>query len=403
MRTSVSSRRGSLAIHYPEEQKTLLWVDTILCDAETNHRIVETYLERFRLTLASIGNQIIPNDVDIQLVIHLSRDKVKYRPIIEESINQMDPQVREGARVHVYDHPSEGYGTVSTSHVDKLKNPNKQPGRREALFRSAVSEVNLNDYTALIRISMDDDDIFHPSHFLQISRISRIILQDAPDRVSALGLYRQHLATLTGDGVTLLNVDFNRCIPGNKFFVIPASHFLSVHDYSPWGIPELIDEEAADRFRLRDINLTLVRNNEPTFVYMRRNSNLSRTNKSDFIDHIHGEKHFATEEALVSHFSSASSAVTVLPDIRPLPRQFQMTASRGKDGRVSVTTNFSKLFQPGSTIAFYLMRGAEKLETIWYSQNRTVTFKDVPHGCSVRAFVRSNGEIIQRKSIRIWD
>lgn len=250
---------------------------------------------------------------------------------------------------------------------------------------------------------MDDDDFLLPNHFQQISFLAHSILQKSSHQVTAVGLYRQRLASLTDDGAVMTTVDFSRCIPGNKFYVIPADYFSSAADYSPWGIPELIDEEAVDRFFKQNIHLTLVRNNEPTFIYMRRGSNLSRNDKSDYIDHSYDNKRFANEQDLLNHSSAATSIEMPTPDMRPLPRQFHMTASRSGSGKTTVTTNFLKLFHADSTIAFYLMQGTNRIDTIWYSRNESVVFTNVPRGCSVRAFVRMNGEIIHRKLVRIWD
>ena len=101
---------------------------------------------------------------------------------------------------------------------------------------------------------MDDDDLFYPTHFKQVSSLARSALRKNPTQVSAIGLYRQHLASVSADGVSVVNVDFSRCIPGNKFYVIPRSHFSKASEYSPWGIPELVDEEAVERFIKNNIH-----------------------------------------------------------------------------------------------------------------------------------------------------
>lgn len=172
--------------------------------------------------------------------------------------------------------------------------------------------------------------------------------------------------------------------------------------YSPWGIPEFIAQEAADLFSQRGILLTLVRNNEPTFLYMRRGSNLSQDNKSAYIDNLVGRNQFKNEDELDDFISSQSNDLTYTPELAPLARKFRLTVSRSPDDWAVVATNLEKMFGPDAMIAYYLVKGAERLKTLWYCREEVAVFKDVPPGCSVRAFVRLGDEIIHRKAVRIW-
>ncbi|MCQ2000401.1 hypothetical protein [Arthrobacter zhaoxinii] len=381
----------------------LLWIDTVFCDAESDPAVIERYLQRFVLTLATLGKQVIPEDTDLRLTINLSRDKCALVPRITEAIRRMDPEIRYGSRIHVYDHPAAGYGVPTSAHIDKIKNPNKQPGRREALFSEASSTEQWDEYQAMIRISMDDDDLYFSGHLNQICTVADTLLDNYPGSVCAAGLYRQNLGTVTSHGVTLTTVDFNRVIPGNKFYVIPSGHFQDAAAYSPWGIPELIDEDAVDRFGQRGVVLTLARANEPTFVYMRRASNLSRQSKAEYIDATHGERVFATEDDLARYVCSAPVTGPSNIVLAALPREFRLSASRSANGRVSVSTNLEAMFGPDHQMALYLMLGTERLDMRWYSENQDAVFHNVPSGCSIRAFVRNRGEIISRKVVRVFD
>lgn len=167
------------------------------------------------------------------------------------------------------------------------------------------------------------------------------------------------------------------------------------------GIPEFIDQEAADLFSQRGILLTLVRNNEPTFLYMRLGSNLSQDNKSAYIDNLVGRRQLKNEDELDDLISSQSNDLTYTPELAPLAREFRLTVSRSPDGG-AVATNLEKMFGPDAMIAYYLVKRAERLKTLWYSREEVAVFKDVPPGCSVRAFVRLGDEIIHRKAVRIW-
>ncbi|MCC9174282.1 hypothetical protein [Arthrobacter sp. zg-Y179] len=383
--------------------RKLLWIDTIFCDAERDPAVIERYLRRFMLTLSSLGKQVIPEGTDFRLTIYLSRDKQALLPRITEAISRMGPAIRSGSRVHLYDHPAAGYAVEPTAHIDKIKNPNKQPGRRETLFSEAASPGQWTEYEALIRISMDDDDLYFPGHLNQICTLADTLLHEHPDSVSAAGLYRQNLATETSQGVTLTTVDFSRVIPGNKFFVIPARHFEEAAVHSPWSIPELIDEDAVDRFARRGTILTLARTNEPTFVYMRRTSNLSRQSKAEFIDATHAELVFASEADLVHHVCAAPVREPTNPILAALPREFRLNVSRSGNGRITVSTNLKAMFGPDHQMALYLMQGTDRIDIRWYSDNPDAVFDDAPTGCTVRAFVRHGGEIISRKAVRVFD
>ncbi|MDK1329046.1 hypothetical protein [Arthrobacter sp. zg-Y1143] len=380
----------------------LLWIDTVLCDAEDDPDIIERYLQRFLLTMESIGAQTIPDGADFRFTVNLSRDKLAYLPRIEQAICRLGAAHRHGTRVHLYDHPPGGYGVPASSHIDSIKNPNKQPGRREALFAAAAAGENFGRYESLVRISMDDDDLYFPGHLSQISAFADALLVSHPESVSAAGLYRQNLATVTPAGISMRDVDFNRVIPGNKFFVIPASHVPNAARYSPWAIPELIDEDAVERFAGTGVNLVLVRNNAPTFVYMRRAANLSLQSKDACIDNTHAEQEFSNEEDLLDHLRSSPAEPARVPVMAPLPREFRLTCSRAHDGTVNVSTNFDTMFGPGHRIAFYLMHGAERLDVRWYSGDGSAQFTHTPPGCTVRAFVQYDGEIIARKGRRVF-
>ena len=381
--------------------RKLLWLDTILCDAEDDRQVIDRYFKRFLLTLETIGNQDIPPETDFRFVVNLSRDKYSYVPLMEAALDRWNSSLRASARIHLYDHPPDGYGVSSDSHIDRIKNPNKQPGRREDLFAAAVKGEDFRRYQAVIRISMDDDDLYAAGHLRQISFLADALLDSHPQQVSAVGLYRQNLATVAPTVISFRDVDFSRVIPGNKFYIIPASCYPEIARYSPWSIPELIDEDAVEQFAESSINLLLVRNNEPTFVYMRRAQNLSGQSKSAYIDSIRGEREFPDEESLVRHLTRSTGSRLVIPVTGPLPREFRLLCRRDLSGTVKVTTNFERMYGDGYAIAFYLMQGAERVDVRWYSQSATVSFPSAPAGCTVRAFVQQNGKIIARKAVRV--
>lgn len=378
--------------------KTLIWLDTILCDAETDAMVVDRYLERFMLTLKSIGHQRLPKGTDFRLIVHLSYDKAHLAPIIQAALDSLPNALRTSAKIHLYEHPAHGYGVPAGSHVDLIKNPNKQPGRREDLFSAASNDVEFSDFDAVIRISMDDDDLYLPGHLEQVSSIAATLLLDSPDRPSAAGLYQCYLAHIGDAGSGMDHVSFSRVIPGNKFFVIPKTAYQKLADYSPWSIPELIDDEAAESFLKRGIRLTLARNNLPTFVYMRRSLNLSGQSKDHFTDGIHESRNYTDEAELFLDVVSEDAAPSPLPQwhLEPLLRTLRLSCQRTTGDVIRAETNFSRMYGPGHEIAYYLLEDGIRVDTKWYSSDNTVYFTAPSSPCTVRAFVRRNGEIVDR-------
>lgn len=378
--------------------KKLIWMDTILCDAESDPTVIDRYLKRFMLTLKSIGHQRLPKDTDFRLVVHLSYDKAHLAPIIQAALDSLPNDLTTSAKVHLYEHPAHGYGVPAGSHVDLIKNPNKQPGRRENLFRASSNDVEFSDFDAVIRISMDDDDLYLPGHLEQVSSIAATLLHDSPDIPSAAGLYQCHLAHIGDASARMDHVSFSRVIPGNKFFVIPKAAYQYLADYSPWSIPELIDDESAESFLKRGIKLTLARNSRPTFVYMRRALNLSGQSKAHFIDAIHESRNYVDESELFLDVVSEDAAPSPLPQwhLEPLPRTLRLSCQRTTGDVIRAETNFSRMYGPGHEIAYYLLEDGVRVDTKWYSSDNTVNFTAPSNPCTVRAFVRRNGEIVDR-------
>ena len=160
--------------------KKLIWLDTIFCDAETDAQVIDRYMARFMVTLQSIGRQRIPETSDIRLTVHLSQDKSRLAPVIQSAFDSFSNGIGAFCNIHFYEHPAEGYGVPAGSHIDQLKNPNKQPGRRDGLFADSSQAVDFHAYGAVIRISMDDDDLYLPGHLEQISSLADILLAESP-------------------------------------------------------------------------------------------------------------------------------------------------------------------------------------------------------------------------------
>lgn len=383
-------------------RRQLIWLDTIFCDAETDAHVIDRYMARFLITLQSIGHQRIPESSDIRLTVHLSRDKSHLASTIQTAFDSFNNGINTWCKIHFYEHPADGYGVLEGSHIDQVKNPNKQPGRREQLFANSSRGVDFSKYSAVIRISMDDDDLYLPGHLEQISSLAAVLLKDSPSSPSAAGMYQCYVAHIGDTDSRMEQVSFNRVIPGNKFFVVPSDRFSDLADYSPWSIPEYIDDEAAEVFMNRGIRLTLARNNRPTFVYMRRTLNLSGQSKEHFVDAVHESYRFASEADLVATVAGWDNPQpSIAWQLQPLDRTLRLKCSRTATNVICAETNFSKMFGPDHQIAYYLMQDGSRIDAKWYSSDDVVFFNAPAAPCSVRAFVRKDGKIVDRIATRL--
>ena len=82
----------------------------------------------------------------------------------------------------------------------------------------------------MIRISMDDDDLYLPGHLEQISSLADVFLTESPTSPSAAGMYQCFVAHVGDVGVPDAAGQFSRVIPGNKFFVVPSNRFSILAD-----------------------------------------------------------------------------------------------------------------------------------------------------------------------------
>lgn len=119
-------------------------------------------------------------------------------------------------RIHIYAHLPDGYTVPEGWHVDLINNPNKQPCRREQLFVESSRTEHFNDYEAVIRVSMDDDDLYLPGHTTQLASIAATLLRESPTSPSAAGLYRCYFAEVRQKRCQRHPCEFQSSHPGKQ-------------------------------------------------------------------------------------------------------------------------------------------------------------------------------------------
>ena len=384
-----------------ESALTLVLLETIYCDYQTDPEIIGSYFTRFEHTVASLAQQDVPEDATFRATIYLSTDKGEWgdrvRALIEEALRTAAPRV--DIRIHDYTHPEIGYPEGDPTRVDWAKNPSKHAPYRERLFEAAHEDVDLEALDRLLRVTIDDDDIWLPWHVKNLVEVAARARED--ERVSwegvlALGLLDENLGDTGEDGVTLETLALERTLTGDKYYVIDKPAELeTLWPYSPWSIPEVMDLNQKRRLEQRGIGLYAVRNYVPSFVYMRWGQNLSIQRKDGLIIRTLGRTPVASPAALLDLTPAQVPHVDAELWFGILRGRLSIEARRNGT-TVDVFTSFDDIAVPSSEVCYYLMQGNEKVGMIPYSRKGRVMFRNAPPGVKVRGYHKRDGKVVER-------
>lgn len=248
--------------------------ETIFCDSESNFSVLDVYFERLVKCLHSIANLDI-SGFDYRHILYISGDKSTH---IEKIQNLNFAGLGDRLVVIKYEHPEEGYN-LPGDHIDLIKNPNRSPGYRDKLF--AMVGLDFEDYDFIIRIAIDDDDLWLPWHIKNIVEYvgdKYFNVEYSEKFIHGIGILNSYIAYVASDKCIVEKVELNRFICGNKFYV--SNDWGWISKWSPWSFPDLVDDAVVLKFRSRHgIQLNSLSTNDPGFIYVRRGSNLSVQNK----------------------------------------------------------------------------------------------------------------------------
>lgn len=381
---------ASTAAHQ-DPARTLLLVETMFCDNEQDPAVLDTYFERFRLCLSSLQSLKIPEGAECLVTIYMSTDKQRYIDEVLLLLENGAAASRLSIRVHQYTHPTDGY--PGPDRIDWLKSPNKHAPYRDRLFAEAHRDIGYGAYDRLIRLAIDDDDIFLPHHGSNILAMADAAQADAPDAdVVILGPLRTFIAYVSEDGVDLEEVEMRRSLTGNKAFVIRDPQRVDPGNLSPWSAPELMTAVQAKSATGRGQQLRPVHANAPSFVYMRWGQNLSSHRKDFHITEALSARHLAAVSDLLSIEEDVSSRSL---SFDPVPLDLRLTVRR--DGtRTAVTSNFDRLRVGTGKICFQIFDKGTRIASTSYSQRSSAVFPDIPPGAQVRGYVKLDGKIVGR-------
>ncbi|WP_282852877.1 hypothetical protein [Gulosibacter sediminis] len=385
-----------------EPASTLILLEMIFCDFENDPDILSSYFERLQLTLESLSKQQVPAHAELSVVVYVSQDKGTWIDKVQGEIDRW-AEVRD-ARVsittHTYDHPGIGYPEGDPTRVDWQKNPSKHAPYREQLFTSSCAAVDFGAYDRLIRVTLDDDDIWLPWHTTTLVTVAEAARSDeriAHQEDLALGLLDVNLAYIGDHEVEVRTVALERTLTGDKFYVIDKPGARDdLAKRSAWSIPEIMDKEQQRKMAHHGVGLYAVRNFVAGFVYMRWGQNLSRQRKDGFQLVGLGSQTLSTaRDVLGLSQKQVPTGRTSELWFGILPGRFKVEAKR-RGRRLEVSTNFDDVKKSGAQLALQVMRGNKRIDVRAYGQSANAVFEDVPPAVTVRAFIRRDGEVTDR-------
>lgn len=378
----------------PEPAYTLVILDVLFCDNESDPEILDRYFARFEHSLASLQAQEVPEDAELLVTIQMSADKGPWIARTVELLRRPPESWRTRIRLHVYEHPAAGYPGGDPERIDWVKKPNLHSPYRERMFLETHADLQVERYPRVIRVGLDDDDLWMPWQTANICALANAARHDPRvdhEGVLALGMLDTLVGYVGESGVDVESVQLKRSLTGDKFHVIERPESVeAIADLSPSAVPERVDLEFHRRFKRRGVGLYAAGGYVPGFVYMRWGQNLSRQGK-EYLE----LKRFGRVTVPAAGAVAQIAQRDVPRDVRKL--WFSVPGAvvplrvmaRRKGTAVEVESNLEDLAGDGVKVCFYLMRGKERIATRWYSVAPNAVFEDAPSGVTVRAFLRA--------------
>ena len=311
--------------------RDLMILESMFCDNEQDQEVLSDYFRRFRHTLGSVLRQQLPDELELLVTVYMSSDKRRWIDHAWAIVDAAELAPNMVVRIREYDHPP-GRHPAATG-VDRLKSPHKHAPHRDRLFQEAHRDVDLSVYRSLVRVAVDDDDLWLPHHAGELHRIAREGRRRHPGAgVLALGPVNCVIGYLSEDGVEADVVSLRRTLTGEKFYTVEHPTAEGVATLSPWSVPEILDDAMAQRLAERGITLRYVKGNRPGFVYVRWGRNLSNYRKDYHVAHSFGTFRTGSVEELAAVEANALPEVELGLEFGTLGQEPEVRAARAGDG-----------------------------------------------------------------------
>lgn len=388
----------------PDVARTLVILEMIFCDAESDEEVLATYFDRFRIALASVLQQEMPADAELQVTLHFSRDKQKWIERTEDLLKGASSSNKVRVQLHIYDHPENGYAGGDSKRIDWVKGPNKHSPYRERLFIDAHDRLDISRYPRVIRVNLDDDDVWLPWHVQNMcaaARSAMVAPEVRHDVPLALGLLDVVVGYVSDDGVDADVVRLRRTLTGEKFYVLEGLRTVEeIAAYSSLGIPEKVDVENHERLERHGVALYAVLGLPPSLIYFRWGQNLSLQDKGNLELMKFGEHRLSSPAAALDLVGGDLPGGDEVVRFAILGGgALQLVVHRSASG-LAVASNLEE-FPMNAQICYYLIHDKERVDAKWYSRDGATFFAGAPAGSSVRGFLRVGKDIIDRTESRI--
>lgn len=378
-------------------KKILLITETIFCDNETNCEILDLYLQRFFLTIRSYSHAT-RSDFDHVFIIYISSDKIYYRGKIEDYCSTLGAGDNGFLyKIIIYEHPAQGYSVNPLAHIDLIKNPNKGPILRDKLFGSVNFNFCFKSYDCIVRAAIDDDDIIPTWHLDNIIQVAKKAAKHWSEGVIGVGFVNSYLVYFLDNIIEVDFVTLRRAINGNKFYIF--KDFNKINAFSPWSIPDQLDDEIHDRvLRKTGVRLTLVNNSLPGIFYLRRGSNLSNYRKDSVVEKLILKKSLKNISDIF-YFEKEDKIITSNDNFF-VPKVGLKVMANIIGKLICFTSNFDRFSEDGNKVSYYLYCDGVKISQISYGTQNSGKFfiDDQKKIYRIKAFLRKIDTIIDTYS-----
>jgi len=342
------------------EAQFLVLCETMFCDYEPDPEVRGAYLDRWLHALRQQVLLDVPRKARFVGLLYVSEDKDAELLALGGFLDSLSPQLRDRFRIVTYRHPEGGYGLGGATHVDLVKMPNKHAPRRDQLFQRALDQIDVGSATHIIRTALDDDDFWLPWQLSEIVRLAGAVVDDSG--IIGVGMTQCCVAYMQ-EGV-VDHVDTTRCLTGNKFYVARVEQLPTLAKLSPWGVPEVFNENVAEAFARTGVRLMMTSSHRAGWVYGRWGRNLTVDHKDPYYVTRHQRIEFGDLAELPSALIRELSfpPLDEPPVFRVAPRSFEVWARRDQE-RLVITSNLDRFDVVEPSVEIHVWMGGSLMAT----------------------------------------
>lgn len=293
-----------------EDHDLVIFSETIFADVETRWDKLRDFLDFYRLSLESIARQ---REVYASRHIHftyVSVEKTREILALARLINRLNGESGfSELRLVLFEHPSVR-GEADNGHIEHQYTPSRFGDKPKELFTKAVFNLGSSEVTSrelYLRCALDDDDVWLPWAMQEMVYAARTLVSNGGRPCKSLGFPNQFLYYPQEFG-RVDSVRMAMVMTGSKVHV--GIGWDNISDRHAWGLPESFSANMRRRFRHNGVDLVLVENNRPLWVYVRRAGRLSATTKFE---------HYREEPRTINHIGDEHS---ILNAAKILDRDF---------------------------------------------------------------------------------